>query len=220
MVTVNLNWTDQCQKVLTRANQQLGLTKRTCNIVQDQNRRRVLYLALVRSQFEHCSIIWRPQTKSLMSKLENLQKRAVKWILGEEYTSYSDYMYVQKCRQLNFLPLSARFDFLDILFFYKVVRRFVPVEIPPYLSPHVDNRRLRNCHLDHLCYSCSITPSSDSGAFARSFFYRTHLMWNRIPITIREIMELNDFKDKLCKYLWTQTQLCDHADDDNYDGKG
>jgi hypothetical protein len=120
IVTSNLSWTEQCQKLLSKANQQLGLTRRTCNIVQDQARRRVLYLALVRSQFEHCSIIWRPQNKSLMDRLEGLQKRAVKWILGEEYTSYSEQMYVQKCRQLNFLPLSARFDFLDLLFFLKL----------------------------------------------------------------------------------------------------
>ena len=82
----------------------------------------MLYLTLVRSQFEHCSIIWRPQNKTSTNKLENLQKRAVKWILCEEYTSYSLNMYIQKCRQLNILPLSTRFDFLDILFFYKVTR--------------------------------------------------------------------------------------------------
>ncbi len=214
MVTSDLSWAEQCQKVLSKANQQLGLTRRTCNIVQDQARRRVLYLALVRSQFEHCSIIWRPQNKTLTNKLENLQRRAVKWILCEEYTSYSLNMYIQKCRQLNFLPLSARFDFLDILFFYKVIHGLVPVELPPYLVPYIDNRRLRSCHLDHLCYTSSITPHSGCGAFARSFFYRTHHRWNRIPLSIREIDSLNEFKIKLSTFLWTQIDFTEDLDDE------
>ena len=45
-------------------------------------------------------------------------------------------------------------------------------------------------------------------------------MWNRIPISIREVDELNDFKTKLCKYLWTQIDCCDHVDDDDDVGYG
>ena len=194
------------------ANQKLGLTRRTCHFVHDQVRRRVLYLTLVRSQFEHCSVIWRPQTKTLTDKLENLQKRAIKWILFEEYTSYSLIMYIQKCRQLNILPLSIRFDFLDILFFYKVTRGLLPVELPTYITPHIDSRRLRSCHLDYLCYTSSITPRSSHGAFAQSFFYRTVLKWNRIPLSIREIERLGEFKVKLRAFLWTQIIL-DSEDD-------
>jgi len=123
-------------------------------------------------------------------------------------------MYIQKCRQLNILPLSARFDFLDILFFYKITRGLVPVELPPYLTPYIDNRRLRSCHLDYLCYSCSIAPHSSSGAFTQSFFYRTHLMWNRIPLSIREIDRLDVFKVKLRAYMWTQI-VSDIAEDFN-----
>ena len=49
----------------------------------------------------------------------------------------------------------------------------------------------------------SITSHGGCGAFARSFFYRTHLMWNRIPLSIREIDGLNEFKTKLCTFIWT-----------------
>ena len=57
MVTSNLDWAEQCSKVLSKANQKLGMCRRNCNFVIDKNRRRVLYLTLVRSQFEHCSVI-------------------------------------------------------------------------------------------------------------------------------------------------------------------
>ena len=54
MVTSNLDWKEQCSKVLSKANQKLGMSRRNCHFVIDSNRRRVLYLTLVRSQFEHC----------------------------------------------------------------------------------------------------------------------------------------------------------------------
>ena len=72
----------------TKASQQFGLTKRTCHFVKDFRRRRALYLSLIRSQFEHCSPIWRPVHKTMIDKLECFQKRCIKWILSEEFYSY------------------------------------------------------------------------------------------------------------------------------------
>ena len=59
-VNKSFNFNEHCEKLLTKANQQLGILKRNCHFVTNKNRRRVLYLALVRIQFEHCSPIWRP----------------------------------------------------------------------------------------------------------------------------------------------------------------
>ena len=44
-------------QILSEANQKYGLLKRTCHFVNDTQRKRILYLTLVRSQFEHCSQI-------------------------------------------------------------------------------------------------------------------------------------------------------------------
>ena len=60
LINCKLNFTEQQENLLLKANQQLGLVRRTCNFLMDVRRRRVLYLILVRSQFEHCSPIWRP----------------------------------------------------------------------------------------------------------------------------------------------------------------
>ena len=91
-ITVNIRYScnDQYDKILRKASQILGLTKRTCHFINDRNRRRCLYLTLIRSQFEHCSQIWRPSVDSQVSKFEQLQKKALKWIFHEEYCSYFD----------------------------------------------------------------------------------------------------------------------------------
>ena len=202
MVTNNLDWQEQCSKVLSKANQKLGMARRNCYFVQDVNRRRVLYLTLVRSQFEHCSVIWRPVTKSQISKLDGLQKRAIKWILHEEYMSYSPSTYILKCRQLKIMPIEDRFDFLDLIFFFKIVKQHIPVTLPSYLQPFQGHSRLRNSHMDSLCFDTSILPRASSNAFAKNFFFRTHTKWNHIPLAIREIESINEFKSKLSTYMW------------------
>ena len=217
VVTSTLNWNEQCQKVYSKANQMLGLAKRTCFFVRDVNRRRVLYLTLVRSQLEHCSIIWRPTTKTKMTKFEGLQKRALKWILSEEELSYSSFTtYIRKCRQADVLPIYARFDLIDLLFFYKVVNKLIPVALPDYLVLHNGVSRLRSTHLDRLCFESSVHPNNMNNAFSKGFFYRAHLKWNRLPLDIRESQDLLLFRTKLRNYLWKSVMEDATNEDDEF----
>ena len=104
----------------------LGLTKHNCHFVVSNHRKRTLYLTLVRSQFEHCSVIWKPVTPPQISKFEALQKNAIKWILNEKFLSYSDYnIYIKKCRYVNILPISKKFDLNDLILFHKIVNGYV-----------------------------------------------------------------------------------------------
>ena len=81
LINSKFNFADHHQAFITKAYQFLGLTKRSCHFVTDKQRRRNLYLAMVRSQFEQCSIVWAPKLQSEIDKFEKVQKRALKWIL-------------------------------------------------------------------------------------------------------------------------------------------
>ena len=78
-VTINdqFTWSDHHQKVTTKASQMLGLKlmKRTCHFLVNSKRKRTLYLSMVRSQFEHCSIIWCTFTASKLNDFEVIQKK-------------------------------------------------------------------------------------------------------------------------------------------------
>ena len=87
---VKMNFEEHQISLINKAYQLFGITKRSCNFIFDRQRKRCLYLAMVRSQFEHCSIIWRPKLQHQIDKFEQLQKRAIKLILNENYISYSD----------------------------------------------------------------------------------------------------------------------------------
>ena len=202
-VTPNLNWSEQCNRLYSKANQKLGIVKRNAYFIVDPKKRRSLYIALVRSQFENCSIIWRPTGQSLTRKIESIQKRALKWILSEESESYSSWpKYISKCKQANLLPLSERFELNDLLFLHKVINNLIPVKLPNYLCFFQGQSRLRSSHLDRLSLVSSIRPHSSTSTFANSFYYRTHCKWNRLPIEIREIECHHLFRSKLSDYLW------------------
>ena len=60
MVTSNLSWVDQLMAIYLKASSRLGLLKRALYFVKCPKQKRNFYLAIVRSQFEHCIQIWRP----------------------------------------------------------------------------------------------------------------------------------------------------------------
>ena len=182
------------------------MLRRTCHFVQDTKRRRALYLTLVRSQFEHCSQVWRPSGKTNLEKFDSFQKKCIKWILSEEeYSYHSQSCYYRKCRQANILPLSKRFDLNDIILFHKVVYQYIPLELPNYLKffDGCSRLRSRSAHLDDLCIVSDMLPrASAPNLLKKSFFYRTHSLWNSLPYDIRSISSKNSFRARIEKFLW------------------
>ena len=148
------------------------MLKRTCNFVKSVKRRRVLYLTLVRSQFKHCSPLWRPTSTTLIDKFEKFQKKCIKWILCEEEFSYhAHHTYLIKCKQVNILPLSYRFDLNDLVLFHKIVYKLNSVTLPEYLKLFDGQTQLRTTHLDSLSYVSSLNYSASGlNKLNKSFF--------------------------------------------------
>jgi hypothetical protein len=232
IINGNLNFTHHADLLYSKANQKLGLLRRTCHFVQNIRKKRALYLSLVRSLFEHCPIIWRPSATSTIDKLETIQKRAFKWILNDIHVSFSStYMYHVQCRQFNILPIRFRFDYHDLKFFHSVVHGFSCVTLPEYIRPFTGSS-LRSSHLDSKSFVSSVTPknlttmsnSASKRGFDNSYFYRAHLAWNRLPLDMRETVSPGLFKVKLIEYIWKEyiplddpLSWSDGADSDSYD---
>ena len=213
-VTSKLNFTEHCNKLYSKANSRLGLNKRTCFFLRNPQQKRKIYLAMVRSLFEHCSVVWRPHNKTTIDKLESIQKRGIKWILNEEYYSYSKLEYLLRCKQLNILPLEYKLLFNDLLLLHKIIYNLSPIKLPDHLHLFNGERRLRSCHLDtlslisdirpkiHAKYSKESVDGTEYKIFENSYFYRSHLAWNKLPLSVREISAPSIFWPKLRGHLW------------------
>ena len=60
IMNTSLNFNEHAESLYAKANQNFGMLKRNCHFVKNINKRRVLYLTLFRSIFEHCPTVWRP----------------------------------------------------------------------------------------------------------------------------------------------------------------
>ena len=115
------------------------------------------------------------------------------------------------------------FDFNDLVLFYKIVNKLIPVNLPTYLKFFDGYSRLRSCHLDAFSLISDVVPKSNlafsdnkNSVLNKSFFYRTHLLWNKLPLDIRAIINLSTFKNKLLKFLWNSVNDDFINEDFNY----
>ena len=102
-VSSKLYWTEQCDKLTKSARSKLSLLMRTCHFTSNKKQKRAFYLTVVRSMFEHSSVIWHPVSKNKLYKFESIQKKAVKWINGQPFDHYSDIEYADKLKEVGIL---------------------------------------------------------------------------------------------------------------------
>ena len=222
-VTCTFSWNDHALALYSNASSRLGLLKRTLHFVKYQKQKRDFYIAVVRSQFEHCVQVWRPSSVTLLDKLERIQRRAVKWILSEYDYHYNDFEYLNRLRDLDLLPLKYRFMLSNLVLFYNIYNNKSCVKLPGYYVPitNEDKNRLRMTikppnylggnetliNLENMRkiknndLSLKCVTAAHSSTFKNSFFFRTVQEWNHIPIEIRSAENLPAFKDTLRVYL-------------------
>ena len=226
VVTTDLNWEENIIALCSKASSRLGLMKRTLRFIKDRNQKRAFYLALVRSIFEHCSIVWRPTTVLMTDKVESIQRKAVKWILGEHDHHYNEFEYLARLRDLDLMPMEFKFSYTDLIMFHNIYHGGSVVELPHYLVPITNNDRgrfrsnikppermgtsessgvpdlneRRNNRLDNFSLRCEIEAKSRS--FRSSFFFKTHTEWNDLPTELKGETESGVFQSKLKKHLW------------------
>ena len=115
IITNKFSFTTHQNEILSKAIKQFNLLRRTCHFVNNPQKRRTLYLTLVRCLFEHGSQIWSPIGTSAITSFENFQKSYIKWIVHEQYIPYQKTDYLKKLSKLNILPLEYKFTLSDLL---------------------------------------------------------------------------------------------------------
>ena len=67
---------------------------------------KLLYIIWVQSRLDYASVVWTPYTKRNITRLEQIQRRATRFILGKEYLEH------ERLSELNLLPLQYRREIL------------------------------------------------------------------------------------------------------------
>ena len=145
----------------------LNLLYRTCKEISDTQVKKTLYLSWVRSGLEYTCQVWSPYTKRNIRTLEQVQRKATRFIVGKELS------YNEKLKKLELLPLMYRREIVDIIFFYKCFKGTCELDISQYISFRVYTRNLRST--DNLTLN---VPFSRTETFKNSYFIRICRLWN------------------------------------------
>ena len=194
-----LNWNPHCVEIIAKATAKFNLLRRTCHFINSSTKKRTLYITLIRSLFEHGSTIWAPSGQTSLSKFEALQKRCIKWILKEQFTSYEYSEYLEKLKELDILPIKYKFMFTDMIMFHKIVHKLIPISLPHYIE---NNSTTRASKSDPLSFKISNDIKHQKRIFQSSFFARCITPWNRIPLELRNLSSIEVFSHGLKQHIW------------------
>ena len=88
IISANLDWKDHYQHLTASAYRMLGLLRRHFSIKNSVEAKKTLYISIIRSRLTYCSPLWRPDLITYINQLENVQRRATKYILGDYSSDY------------------------------------------------------------------------------------------------------------------------------------
>ena len=131
-----------------------------------------------------------------MNNLEQVQRRATRFILGKDYSEY------EHLSKLNLLPLKYRREINDLFFFFKCLKNICKLNILDYVSFHSCTKALRN--VDHLRLDVRF---SRTDIFKNSFFVRICRLWNILPLSIRESNTLSIFLKNLMAFYYDKLNV-------------
>ena len=152
----------------------------------------LFYNAYIRPHIEYCSVIWGNSTNLNIKKMTKLQRRACKLILRSEYRHLDE-----ACDHLKILSFNESVFLNKAKMMYKIANSIAP----SYL---INLFQIRNSSDDTISNLRSVTnrnfliPKPKLNLFKNSLSYSGAIIWNSIPLEIKNSNSLNMFVNK-CK---------------------
>ena len=201
----DLTWTAHITNTVKKASSTLGFLRRNLSRCP-QECRKTAYIALVRSTLEYGSMIWDPYLVKDVQLLEQVQRRAARFITGD-YKSRTPGSMTKMLEDLNIPTLKSRREDNRLTFLYKISKGLIPA-IPKdqYLKPIVNKRKIKAKTFDNFVTTNFVTrrqtlnensytvPDAISEQYKNSFFPRTIPEWNELEVSASTV---EDFKRQM-----------------------
>ena len=102
---------------------------------------------------------------------------------------------------LHRLPVKSRIEFKVLLLTYKALNDQAPSYLKDLLVPYHPTRTLRSQDADLLV----VPKICKSRLGARAFSYQAPLLWNHLPLSVREADTVSTFKSRLKTFLFDKS---------------
>ena len=150
------------------------------------------YRTLVRPHLEYASVVWDPFTKRDTQRLEQVQRHAARWVMGDYHWGSS---VTGMLRVLEWEPLCQRRLAARLTMVYRIMRDEVAIPKDMFFQMN-GNQQTRSSTKYKLT---RFQPRGNIDKFA--FAQRSVPEWNRLPEQIVDAPSLGTFKERLSVYL-------------------
>ena len=189
IIDEHLNFSEHISYLIKKISPKIALLHRLRQFL-DSDILNNVYKAIIQSHFDYCISVWGNCPQIYRSKVQKLQNRSARAVLGNfDYTASASAMVTE----LGWMSVDQRFDyFIDILM-YKCLHGIAPqylISQFKYVQSSTRSSERRDL----------VVPHPNIEIFKRSFIHRGPKNWNDICYNIREASSINSFKS-LIKFL-------------------
>jgi len=138
---------------------------------------------MVLKKVEYCSTMWSPHQQKYISKLEMVQRRAARFTLCQ-YSHQSSVTNMLK--ELQWESLAHRRMTASLILLQKVRLGLVATPLPPFFI-QAPRPPIRHPHR-------YLPLNTRTEAYRNSFFPRTLIDWNRLPMHTATLENIDAFK--------------------------
>ena len=168
-----LSWQDHIDHVYTDCARKIGILRRLQRKLRSTALRKI-FIGAIRPRLEYACPVWSGGNTSKLVKLQELFCRR---------------------HQIALPQLQQRFDYHTLVLFFKIKSNLAPpylTELLPQLSSHCGYNFRKNLYP---------VPAVKKSSTLTSFFPRSIILWNSLPLDIQSSTSLPKFKAVLRAYL-------------------
>jgi len=177
-----LSWNDHVNTTAKKANNALAFLRR--NVYScPQDIKAQCYKTLVRPILEYASSAWDPHTTTNTAKLEAVQRRAARFVMGDYRTTSST---SEMIATLGWPTLQQRRADSRCILMYRIIHGQVDIPSSTYLHPSTATFHQHGQHY--------LLPYCRTDVHRCSFFPAGIRLWNQLPQPIASSTTLDGFK--------------------------
>jgi len=177
--------------IVKKVNQILKFLYRNKNCLDLQSRK-TLCSTLIQCHFDYaCSCWYEGLTKQMKNKLQIVQNKVVRFILGLHHRKSITYIEFEK---LGFLNISNRVKQLRLNHVYNIFNNKCPDYMHKNFTKKLSSHSTRSSSMNY-------NIPSIKGCESTTFYYSGIKDWNSLPESVKNCNNKNRFKTNVKKYL-------------------